>query len=101
MNSLIDILSMILILPGAFFVLAGTIGVIRLPDLYTRLHAASLVDTLGCLLIIAGLILQSGFTLVTVKLVLVLGLILFTSPVATHALAKAATHGGLMPEVEE
>ncbi len=98
---LIDILSFILLIIGSIFVLAGTIGVIRLPDLYTRLHAASIVDTLGCMALIAGMVLQAGFSIVTIKLLLVLALIFFTSPVATHALAKAAAHGGVMPEADE
>ncbi|MDX1519633.1 MAG: monovalent cation/H(+) antiporter subunit G [Gammaproteobacteria bacterium] len=97
----VNVISYFLLVTGAFFVITGTMGVIRLPDFYTRLHAASLVETLGCILIVTGLIIQAGLSLISVKLLLVIGLILFTSPVATHALAKAATHGGVMPEVDE
>lgn len=91
------IVSAAFMLTGAGLVLAGAIGVIRLPDFYTRLHAAGVTDTLGAELIIFGLIIQSGFTLVSVKLVL-LGLIVFlTSPTSTHAVANAAYRSGLKP----
>ncbi len=98
MSTLLQVVSYFCLAAGAFFVLVGTIGVIRLPDFYTRLHAAGLVDTLGCLLILLGLILQAGFSLVTIKLLMIIGFILFTSPMANHALAKAAIHGGIMPK---
>ncbi|MBI1265047.1 MAG: cation:proton antiporter [Alphaproteobacteria bacterium] len=91
------IVSAAFMLTGAGLVLAGAIGVIRLPDFYTRLHAAGVTDTLGAELIIVGLIIQSGFTLVSVKLIL-LGLIVFlTSPTSTHAVANAAYRSGLKP----
>ena len=95
MTLLLDILSWIFLLAGSFFVLVSTIGLLRFPDFFTRLHAAGLADTLGILLIVLGLILQAGFTLVSVKLILIVVFIFFTSPAATHALAKAAIHGGL------
>lgn len=76
------------------------IGLIRLPDLFTRLHGASVTDTLGAGFIVIGLILQSGFTLVTAKLIIIMGLILLTSPVATHALAQAALHAGILPKLD-
>ena len=93
----LDILSAILMLTGAAFVLAGALGMLRLPDFYTRLHAAGVTDTLGAELVIIGLMLQSGWSLVTVKLAL-LGLFVFlTSPTATHATANAAYKSGLKP----
>ena len=97
MNLLLQIAAYLCLGVGAFFVLVGAAGVIRFPDFYTRLHAAGLVDTLGCMLIAAGLILLAGFSLVSVKLLLIVLFIVFTSPAAVHALAKAATHGGLLP----
>ena len=82
---------------GLIFVLAGAIGVIRMPDFYTRMHAAGVTDTLGAELIIFGLMLQSGFTLLSAKLALV-GLLLFlTSPTSTHAIANAAHKAKLKP----
>lgn len=85
------------ILAGLFFVLAGAVGVLRLPDFFTRIHAAGMTDTLGAELIIVGLMIQSGFTQLSLKLFLVAILLLITSPTATHAVANAAHHAGLKP----
>lgn len=82
---------------GLFFLMAGTIGVLRLPDFYTRLHAAGMTDTLGAELILLGLIFQSGFSQMTLKLLLVAFFLLVTSPTATHAVAHAAYKSGLKP----
>ena len=91
------ILAAISLLGGAALVLAGASGVVRLPDFYTRLHAAGVTDTLGTLLVLLGLILISGLTLLSAKLALV-GLFLFlTSPASTHAIANAAHKAGLKP----
>jgi multicomponent Na+:H+ antiporter subunit G len=68
-----------------------------MPDFYTRMHAASVTETLGAGLILLGLILQAGWSLVAAKLVMVGLLIFFTSPAATHALARAALGRGLKP----
>lgn len=97
MNVLPDILSWILLISGSMVLITGAVGMIRLPDFYTRLHAASVIDTLGCMLIVFGLVLQAGLTIVAVKLILIVVFILFTSPAAAHALAKAALHGELRP----
>jgi multicomponent Na+:H+ antiporter subunit G len=82
---------------GLFFLMAGTIGVLRLPDFYTRLHAAGMTDTLGAELILLGLIFQSGFSQMTLKLLLVAFFLLVTSPTATHAVAHSAYKSGLKP----
>lgn len=94
-----DVLSWILIVLGSFFVVTGAVGLIRMPDVFTRMHAASVIDTVGAGFIILGLILQAGFTLVTIKLVFILGLFFFTGPVAAHALAQAALHEQIEPEL--
>ena len=73
MTLAIDILSWVLILLGSFFTLVGALGMIRMPEVFTRMHAASVIDTLGVGLLIAGMVLQAGFTLVTLKLVFLLG----------------------------
>jgi multicomponent Na+:H+ antiporter subunit G len=86
-----------LLLAGSGFCVIGAIGLIRMPDFYTRMHAASVTDTLGAGLILLGLILQAGFTLVAAKLVILALLILFTTPTATHALARAAFLRGIAP----
>ena len=95
--SVTDALSWLLLASGAVFCVIGAIGLLRMPDLYTRIHAASLIDTLGAGLILAGLMLQAGLTLVSVKLLAIALLIFFPSPTATHALARAAMTRGVKP----
>ncbi|CAA6808893.1 MAG: Sodium:proton antiporter [uncultured Thiotrichaceae bacterium] len=97
MALIVDALSWALLIAGVVLGITGAIGTIRFPDFYTRVHASSVTDTLCALCIIAGLILQAGFTLVTVKLVFILLFLWYTSPVATHALVRAAHHMGLPP----
>jgi multicomponent Na+:H+ antiporter subunit G len=92
---LLDILSWALILTGGAFGIIGGIGLLRLPDFFSRIHAASITDSMCAPCIIAGLMLQSGLTLVTVKLAFLIVFLFLTSPTASHALAKAALHGGL------
>jgi multicomponent Na+:H+ antiporter subunit G len=87
---------------GSVFCVIGGIGVVRMPDFYTRTHAASITDTLGATLILFGLGIYSGFNLISVKLGIVLFFIYVTSPTAAHALVKAAYSKGLdAPNVEE
>lgn len=97
MELVLDLASWALLLLGSAFAVIGGVGMLRLPDFYTRMHGASLTDTLGAGLILIGLMLQAGFSLVTVKLVLILAFIFFTSPTSAHALAKAALGSGLKP----
>lgn len=80
---------------GGLFCLIGGVGMLRMPDFYTRSHAASVTDTLGATLILTGLIFHSGVNLISVKLVLVLILLYVTSPTAAHALVKAAYSRGI------
>jgi len=84
---------------GLFFILAGTIGVLRLPDFYTRLHAAGMTDTLGAEFILLALIFQCDNLQMVMKLMLVAFFLLVTSPTATHAVAHAAYRAGLKPLV--
>lgn len=95
MALLADILSWLLLLAGGFFVVVGSVGLLRFPDFFTRIHAASIVDTLGAGLILLGLLVQSPGWVGAAKLVLILLFLELTGPTATHALAKAALHGGL------
>lgn len=90
-----DLLSWAAILAGSFFLMAGGIGVLRFSDFYSRVHAAGITDTGGAGLILLGLMLQAGFTLVLAKLVLILALYFFTSPASSHATARAALSAGL------
>jgi multicomponent Na+:H+ antiporter subunit G len=93
----IDALSWLCLVAGGVFCVVGAIGLLRMPDFYTRMHAASVIETLGAGLVLLGLVLQAGFTLVAVKLLVVGMLIFFASPTATHALARAALARGLKP----
>ena len=97
MSLLIDALSWVLLVAGGLACIVGGIGLLRMPDFYTRIHAASVSDAVGAGLILAGLVLQAGWTLVAAKLVVVGLLIFFTSPAATHALARAALSRKLEP----
>jgi multicomponent Na+:H+ antiporter subunit G len=97
MSFAIDIASWALLVAGGAFCIVGAVGLLRMPDFYTRMHAASVTETLGAGLILLGLILQAGWSLVAAKLVMVGLLIFFTSPAATHALARAALGRGLKP----
>jgi multicomponent Na+:H+ antiporter subunit G len=99
MTIVIDILSAVFLAGGAFFCLVGGIGLVRMPDFYTRMHGASVTETLGAGFMLIGLMLQAGLTLVAVKLAMIGLLILFASPTATHALAKAALGSGLKPRL--
>ncbi len=94
---ILDVVSGLLLLGGAAFAVIGGIGVMRFPDIFTRLHAGGITDTLAPLLIVGGLVLQSGFTLLTFKLLLILLFLLFTTPAASHATARAALVAGLQP----
>lgn len=97
MSMAVDILSWVCLLAGGAFCAIGALGLVRMPDFYTRVHAAGITDTAGAGLMLLGMILQAGVTLIAVKLVMIGLLLLFTSPTATHALAKAALARGLLP----
>ncbi len=100
MAVLADVASWICLLAGGAFALIGGVGMLRLPDVFARMHGAGIIDTLGLGLILVGLMIQAGFTLITVKLILILIFVLYTSPAATHALARACLHGGVRPLAE-
>jgi multicomponent Na+:H+ antiporter subunit G len=96
-NELINLLSWICLLLGSFFAVSGGVGLLRFPDFFSRLHPAGMTDTLGAALILIGLMLQAGFNLISVKLIMILAFLLLTNPTATHALAKSALHGNQQP----
>ena len=87
---IVDILSWIFLIAGSAFSITGGIGMLRLPDFYTRMHAAGITDTMGAGLVLVGLMFQAGLTLLTVKLAMILFFLLFTSPTSGHALARSA-----------
>ncbi len=97
MDTLLDILSWLLLTTGGIFVFAGGLGALRMPDLYTRMHAASVTDSIGPILIITGIMLQSGLALASVKLVAILLFLLLAGPTASNALASAALLSGYKP----
>ena len=105
MITLINIISGALILIGCIFVVSGAIGLIRMPDLYTRIHAASVTDTGGASFIILGLLLQAIFVfdnpMAAIKLILVLLFLCFTAPTASHAVAKAALMSNVIPRCKD
>ncbi|MCF8467102.1 MAG: monovalent cation/H(+) antiporter subunit G [Sneathiella sp.] len=97
---LLDIGTWILLIAGSILLLITGLGLLRLPDLYTRIHAGGMADTLATFLIFVGLSLQSGFSLVTVKLLLVIVFVFFTSPVSSYALAQGSFVAGLKPKLD-
>lgn len=92
-----DALSWIFLLTGGVFVFAGGLGALRMPDFYTRLHASSLTDSMGTVLVLAGVVVQAGWSLAAFKLLAILVFLFLTSPTATYALANAAHFAGLRP----
>ena len=90
-----------LMVAGGLFTMIGALGLVRMPELYTRMHAASVIDTLGAGLLLVGMMLAAGLSLVSLKLLFILGLLVFTGPVVTHALARAALHENIRPLLAE
>lgn len=93
-----DLLSWSLLTVGGIFVLIGGIGVVRLPNFFSRMHAASLTDSMGTILILMGIMLQAGVSLAALKLLAILVFMLLTGPTATYALANAALMSGMKPD---
>ena len=91
-----DVVTAVLVVAGLFFMLTGAVGVHRFPDVYTRQHAAGMTDTAGAGLILLGLMFQGGFPVV-IRLVAILIFLVFTSPIATHSVCRAALHAGVRP----
>ncbi|MEQ9638747.1 MAG: monovalent cation/H(+) antiporter subunit G [Alphaproteobacteria bacterium] len=97
MELAVDIVGGVLLAGGSIFLLIGGIGLLRMPDLYSRIHPAGITDTAGAGLILLGLLVFAGPTLVAVKLLLIFAIIFFTSPTSGHATARAALAAGLRP----
>lgn len=91
---IIEALQILFLSIGIFFFFVGTIGLLRLPDVYTRLHAATKCDTLGLGMILVGIILYEGATLASVKIIFIIGFVFLTNPTAAHAIARAAYKHG-------
>lgn len=97
MSAAWEALSASLLLCGAGFMFLGSVGLLRLPDFYTRTHAATKVDTVGMMFLLGGLAVYQGFSLSALKLLLVVAFVGAVSPVAAHALSRAARRSGLRP----
>ena len=97
---IIDWISDICLLLGGILTLTGAVGLLRLPGFYTRMHAASVTESLAVTLLIIGIILDTGFTLDAAKLMLLIFIMIVANPTITHALCRAAAHGGTTPEME-
>lgn len=95
---LLDAVSWVLLIAGGAFVFIGGVGALRMPDLYTRIHAAGITDTLGTILVLGGLMPQAGFSIALIKLIAILIFAMLASPTAAYALANAAGLSGLRAE---
>ena len=112
MEIAIDVLSWILLVSGSFFAIVGGVGIVRMPEFFSRLHGGGITDTLGAALITLGLFLQaipvgattgselSSGCLVAIKLMMILFFLLLTSPASCHALAKSALSQGIKPVLD-
>jgi multicomponent Na+:H+ antiporter subunit G len=98
MDIVITISSAVFLLIGSFLCISGSIGILRFPDFYTRMHAVGVTDTLGAGMILIGLMIISPDLLVFAKLVMILLFTMLIGPTTSHVLAKAAYHNGLKPE---
>jgi len=101
MDTLMHVSSAIFLLIGSFLCISGGVGMLRFPDFYTRMHAVGVTETLASAMILIGLILHNPDFLVDIKLMIILIMIIFISPTASHALAKAALHNKLIPVLDE
>jgi multicomponent Na+:H+ antiporter subunit G len=97
MEMLIDGVSWACLLVGALMSVVGGIGILRLPDFYSRMHAVGITDTMGAGFVLVGLMFQAGLALALAKLIMILVFLLLTSPTSAHALAEAARGEGLEP----
>ncbi len=86
-----------LILAGLFFLIVAAIGVVRLPDVFTRSHAVSLTDSLGAFLLLTGIAIYEGLSMKVLKILAVLALLYLQNPVISHATLRAAVRSGLKP----
>jgi len=93
----LDAATFVLFVTGGAFIFTGGLGVLRMPDLYTRMHPAGITDSMGTILVLAGCLLQAELGLATLKLAAILVFLLLTTPTAAYALANAARLAGVVP----
>ena len=101
MTGILELLSSLCLLLGGVLCISGAVGMLRMPDFFSRAHASSVTETLAAPLLLTGLLLQMEFSLDSVKVVMIVVLILAVNPTATHAMAKATLHGGQRPLVAD
>ena len=99
MTAILEFLSNICLLLGGMLCITGGVGLLRMPDFFSRVHASGVTDTLAAPLLLLGLLLQMEWSLDSVKVIMILLIVLATNPTATHAMAKATLHGGQHPLV--
>ena len=99
MTAILELLSNLCLLLGGVLCITGGVGLLRMPDFFSRVHASGVTETLAAPLLLIGLLLQMEWSLDSVKVIMILILVLATNPTATHAMAKATLHGGQRPLV--
>ena len=92
-----DLLSVCSFGIGVFFILTGSIGLLKLPDVFSRIHSSGMIDTAGAAFLILGMTFQSGISLATAKLVFIGIFIFFSSPVSSHVISNLARKKGIVP----
>ncbi len=97
----IELFSYLFILIGSILILVGSIGLLRLPDVFSRIHAVGMIDTAGIGFIILGLLLHSGFSNTSIKLIIMGAILFFTSPISGHAVAISAKQNDLKPILKQ
>lgn len=97
MTGINAIAGLVVVFIGLAFMFIGSLGIVRLPDFFTRTHAAGKADTVGITIVLTGIAVMEGFTLSSAKVLLAATFVIMTNPVATHALARAALRKGQKP----
>ena len=94
-------LAIALILVGLFFLVAAAVGIVRLPDVFTRSHAVAMTDSLGAFFLLTGLAVHQGFSTNVLRILIVLALLYLLNPVIAHATVRAALRSGVKPWGED
>lgn len=100
MENISSYIGIIFMVAGAFFIFTSALGLLRMPDFFTRLHPAGIADSLGAPLVLIGVAIENGFSLFSGKIILLILFLMITSPTACHALAHAAVISGLKPTLK-
>lgn len=100
LDAVLNLISIGFLLTGTFFFITATLGLVRFPDIFTRLHATGKGDTLGASLTLIGLVIHAGLTQEGIKILIMLIFMLTTSPVAAHAICRAIYVKGAKPWVK-